>query len=117
MPNLGIDLLHHIKGHRMLRVSGVKINNIIDTRLRNKLDYFFRQIAVRIHQSHSATGANIFHNHILLQSGFSHSGFTNNICMPAPVIGLNPEPVSAIAESGFTNRNYIIVILISHKNI
>ena len=94
--------LKHIKTHRALNISGVKIDNIICPLFRNVPQNFIYQVSVRVYHGHSFAVLDVLNNHFLHKSGFSRAGLTYRIKMPPSVVFLNENifclsPIFALA--------------------
>jgi hypothetical protein len=63
----------------MFSVSGIEIYDIISAPRRYGIQHGFRQIAVRVNDTNTATRQNVLNDQITEQGAFPGSGFANDV--------------------------------------
>ena len=80
MPVFRINSLQDIEGDGMIQIARVKINDIINTVLRHKVQNFFGQLPVRVDDGYALAALYVMDSHILVKLRLAHAG--HNSAMP-----------------------------------
>ncbi len=85
---LRVDQFKNIKTNMMVCIGGVKIYYVFYTMRRNSGEDCFYVFSVRVYHTNPITIFDVLNNHIKHQSGFTSTGFSENINMLTPVFAL-----------------------------
>ncbi len=114
-----VNRFQNIKPERIIQIRGIKINDIIQTAGWDKIQNLFGRIPVRVNVGAAMPGLDVADNHIFHQIRLAHSGLSQNIHMPAAVVGFNAKTPLLIAEIRKGKRNYFVfmVVIVHNENL
>src|SRR3989338_4879786 len=112
MAVLGIHPFHYVKRDGVVSIRRVKVDDVVHSRGRNKMENLFCGFSVRVYKSHAVPTLNILYGHILEHLGLAHARLSHGIKMATPVVQLNPKLLLGIPEVRYSEE-----INLAHKEL
>ncbi len=104
--------LKNIEGVNIFGVSGVKVATIVDAGGGNVVKNSVAKITVGVDDGHTFAFANIINGHVGNESGFTGTGFSNNIGVAAAVFAIFDTKNSFfVFELGFGENSNALTLL------
>ena len=107
-----VDRFENIETDRIINIRRVKVDDIVDAVRGNAFDHVFGKVAVRIDDPHAMAGVNVGHHHVLDHCRLAHAGFSDNVNVPAAVVGLDPEFARSVPEIRRSERDHLVLVVV-----
>ena len=104
MPPCGYHIGQQVQSHRMFKIGGIEIDDVVGSPRRDQIEDFLSEIAVRIQDGDAVTGFDILCDQTFQETRFSRARLADKICVLHAVgqpkaEGLLPSPNVPFADA------------------